>query len=272
MKTDSFERLQSAKCANVLFSLCVVMAVATWLLNRSIAENRTLRQTEMARYNSAEEMLGKFKAYQLKSASFFDDLTWCAISPIESCVEVYHSLDGGSAGMYLQPRYGPEEFSDYFFQGAVRQFASNAAVIVSAGRTPDQRFDQLKIALTNAFTKTNIQRAANAFIFGGSDFSPGLNTNILWHMSRIEDRVEWGGIARWLALSEWPPRGGGSGYNDGSGAISYTDRFPGKWNSYNEEWHNYNLLLVAGPSQAESILVANWTRKREVLMSPSSPP
>jgi hypothetical protein len=224
------------------------MAMATWLLNRSIAENRSLRQSERARYDGAECVLGKFKAFQTKNAGLFEDLTWCAISSWHSYMEMSHSLDDGSVYMYHLSSDAPNEVSDYAFQDAVRQFSSNAAVIVSASRIPEQRFEQLRIAVTNAFCRTNVQKTADTYVFSESQFSRGLDTNALWRMSRIDDRAEWSGLADWLVFSEWPPRGGGSGYNDGSGMISYVYRYPGEWNSYNEEWYDYHRLLAADPS------------------------
>jgi hypothetical protein len=272
MKVDPLKTLPSSKCAKVLFSVCVVLAMATWLLNRSIAENRSLRQSERARYYGAEHMLGKFKALQTKNAGLFEDLTWCAISPWHSYMEVSHSLDDGSAYMYHLSSDAPKELSDYAFQDAVRQFSSNAAVIVSTSRIPEQRFEQLRIAVTNVFYRTNVQKTTVAYVFGESQFTQGLDTNALRRMSRIDDRAEWSGLADWLVFSEWPPRGGDSAYNDGSEMISYVYRYPGQWNSYNEEFYDYNRLLAADPSQAETILLANWTKAREDAMSTYLPP
>jgi hypothetical protein len=270
MKADSPEKLLSAKCATALFSMCVVLAVAAWLLNRSIAEARAGHRKAMARYDGAEQMLGRLRAYQSRNASFFEDLTWCAIASFGSKVEIRHSLLDGSGFGYHVSGDAPKELTEYVFLDAVRQFGSNAAVIVSTSRTPEQRFEQLASALTNAFAKTNIQKAARVRVFGGPIFYRGLGTNALWRMSHIDQRAEWGGIAAWLAFSEWPPIPSEGTGNAGRG-ISYTDRFPEKWSSYDEECYNYDLLLAADPAQAESILAGNWAKARESALSPVSP-
>ena len=268
-KEISLESLQSLKCAKALFSLCLLMAVATWLLNRSISENKSLHQAKRAHYERAKERLGKFKALQSKNTSLFEDLTWCSISSFQSYVEIYHSLDNGEGGMYSLSEYAPRELSDYVLRDAVHSFASNAAMIFAQNPVPQDRFERLKIAVTNSFCTTNVQKLANAFVFSGDRFFPKLDTHTLWRMSTIDGPEEWDGLARWLVFSEWPPISKIESDSPGR-TISYFDRFPGEWNLSDEKWHDYYQLLAVGSSQSETVLMASWSKAHENAMSASS--
>jgi len=122
MKEVSAENQQSVKCAKVLFSICLLMVMAIWLLNRSIAEHRVQRESERARYYKAEAMLSKLKALNNKNASFFEDLTWCAISGSSRYIDVYRTFEGGDTVSYHFSSYAPTEVSGSGLFEAIREF------------------------------------------------------------------------------------------------------------------------------------------------------
>lgn len=265
----SGELRSAARCAEVLFLLFVLIAIATVALNRAISENRHEHDVRYQWYQDTGSMLARLRAFRDRSASLFEGLVLSALThspPRDETTEQNPSIAALAAlgPVHFQRRpgdgsigdFGPSANDDLLFElmRSAGEFGGLSAQIIR-----DEHDSARRIALLNAaVAKTFTNEEARSF----------LEKTVVGPLSRIDEMAEWPVRTKsaWVIFGEWPPGGGGG--TAPRAPTTYSERFLPPSDNADEKRFLYEALgAMKDLTEVEKVLDAHWQEAYTILKS-----
>lgn len=256
----SRELKAAARCAEILFLLALVLAIATLALNRALSENRREYRTRYEWYEDVGSMLGRLRAFRERSPAFFEGLVLSSLTlwPARDTTR-YPSIAGLVAD-------GPVIFSRRPDDGSISQFGGPSAdyTLLSELMNSAKKFGELAARIVadepDPARRRPLLNAAVATRFGNEEARKLLQTTAVESLSRIDSASEWPGHTRsmWIVFGEWPLIGT-TIHGTPLPGTTYTGRFLVPADADSEKDFLYrDLGGMTDLAESESTLVALW--------------
>ena len=243
------DAVRSTKTAGeILFALCLVLALSIYLLNSSLSKQRELLSAKWQRHDAHQKMVERLHSFKAKDAALFERLAIASIEIAYMTSEYearYPSLvrsipTGASSRTFLK-------IADkrlWALRKAAYEFGENAAKAFLAHSSLDDRAREFRSLVTTAYRDD-----AEAALF--------LNTEVVPRLATIDSRPEWDRIAWWIADGEWPTPGGT--HSSSGPGVTFGTRLRDPQTELEDRFYAHRLLLFAPDlDSADKALVAFW--------------
>lgn len=253
----SRELRSAARCAEVLFILCVLIAIATLALNRALSENKLEHHARYQWYQDTGSMLARVRASRDRSPRFFEGLVLSALTQGPAHDETTKQYPSLAA-------LGPIDISRRPDDGSIAEFGSSANdallfELMSAATEFGGLAAQIVANAPDTLRRTGLLNAAVAKTFTNQEARAFLEKTVVGPLSRIDDMSEWPVHTKssWLVYGHWPPRGGSS--RNPAAPTTYSARFLVPSDADAEKRFLYRALGgIKDLTEAEKFLDARW--------------
>lgn len=205
----SRELRSAARCAEVMFVLVVLLAIATLALNKAVAVNWAETDARYQWYEDTGSMLARFRAFRNHSPRFYEGLVISALtrSPVGDETQArYPSLAALVKSGPIEISRRPDDGSVFNIRGgatsndllselgdAATEFGGLAAQILQSESDPSRRVPLLRAAVGQTFKNEDARR------FLQEEVAPAL--------AHIDEPAQWAPDRKsaWIVFGEWPP-------------------------------------------------------------------
>jgi len=260
---DPLDAVRSTKTAGeILFAICLVMAITIYLLNSTMSKQRELMSAKSERHAAQAEMIERLHSFKAKDAELFENLAIASIDIAYHTPEYavrYPNLirivpTGPNRSVFLKI---PDERASALHTDA-HAFGMNATKAFLSESSPDERARKLQSLVSLAYRSDT-----EAALF--------LNTEVVPRLATIDSRSEWNKIAWWIASGEWPDPGGLT-TPPGHG-VTFSERFADPHFEFYDRYYVYDLLQFAPDlDSADKALVTIWQQSYAEQRTDVAPP
>lgn len=233
----------------ILFALCLAVALSIYLLNSSLADQRDLRERQWKRHEALTEMVDRLHSFRAKDGALFERLA------ASSLTIAYYTSDDEARypGLVRRVRSGPNSWTLiglpeqrlWEIEEASHVFGEKAGQAFAAWPSQDDRVREFRTLVTQAFKSDG-----EAALY--------LNNEVVPKLVAIDTPAEWDRIAWWIANGQWPePSGGVTG--DGGPGVTFGKRLGELPSEFSDRFYVYRLMRLAPhPLSADQELFNLW--------------
>jgi len=234
-----------SRAALGLFTVCIAVLVAIFILNRALVERREHATRAAAWFTTVSSMLGRVRAFRSRNADFFSGITLSALCD-----------DFSGPYAKLVPSIDETNFLEFYAATGTRHTLDEGV-----GTLADElvKFGAAVAAIEGDRPGTDTLARLNgavAGIFHNRADQKYIAKTVVPLLVTLDDPGRRMEIMDWVATGRWPPLGGTSNPYYPSSVLR---RFPREWTVREEAAYMQNrLLMCADFGVAETTLRAAW--------------